>query len=300
MTNADLAELNARQQAAGLKLYANTRNSAAGSIRLLDPRICAERRLRFFAHGVGYIEGLPTNSHWEFLQLIGGWGVPPTPLAKRFDNFAAAVEHCQSVIGRLHEFDFEVDGLVLKVDRFDQRERLGATSKAPRWLVAYKFEKYEAMTRVQRHLHHRGQERRADADRRSGAGANRRHDGEPRGPAQRRRDRPQGRSHRRHDRRGKGRQDHSARRPRGEASAAGTMPASSCIPRTARSAARSWRRTKAASTSAARTFLARRSSASGCCISPADRRWTSRAWVRSWPTSSSKAGSCTTSAICTT
>jgi DNA ligase (NAD+) len=148
MLNADLAELNARQEAAGMKLYANTRNSTAGSIRLLDPRICAQRRLRFLAHGVGYIEGLPTNSHWEFLQMIGRWGVPPTPLARRFDNFAEAVEHSQSVIERLHEFDFEVDGLVLKVDRFDQRSKLGATSKAPRWLVAYKFEKYEAVTRV--------------------------------------------------------------------------------------------------------------------------------------------------------
>jgi DNA ligase (NAD+) len=74
--------------------------------------------------------------------------VPTTPLAQRFDNFTAAVEHCQSIIARLHEFDFEVDGLVLKVDRFDQRNRLGMTSKAPRWLVAYKFEKYEATTRV--------------------------------------------------------------------------------------------------------------------------------------------------------
>lgn len=148
MTNADLADLNARQREAGLKIYANTRNSAAGSIRLLDPRVCAQRRLRFFSHGVGYIEGLPTNSHWEFLQLIGRWGVPATPLAKRFASFNEAVEHCQSVIGSLHKFDFEVDGLVLKIDRFDQRDRLGATSKAPRWLVAYKFEKYEATTRV--------------------------------------------------------------------------------------------------------------------------------------------------------
>ncbi len=148
MTNADLAELNARQQAAGLKLYANTRNSAAGIVRLLDPNIARKHRLRFYAHGVGYIDGLPTNSHWEFLTLIERWGISPTPLAQRFDTFAAAVEHCQSVIGRLHEFDFEVDGLVLKVDRFDQRSRLGATSKAPRWLVAYKFEKYEATTRV--------------------------------------------------------------------------------------------------------------------------------------------------------
>jgi DNA ligase (NAD+) len=148
MTNTDLADINARRQAAGKVLYANTRNTAAGGIKLLDPRQCAERRLRFFCHGVGYIEGLPTDSHFEFLKLARSWGVPTTPLAQRFDNFSAAVEHCQSMIARLHEFDFEVDGLVLKVDRFDQRDRLGATSKAPRWVVAYKFEKYEATTRV--------------------------------------------------------------------------------------------------------------------------------------------------------
>jgi DNA ligase (NAD+) len=148
MTNSDLADINARRQNAGKVLYANTRNTAAGGIKLLDPKQCAERRLRFFCHGVGHIEGLPTNSHFEFLQLVRRWGVPSTPLAQRFETFDAAVEHCESLIGRLHEFDFEVDGLVLKVDRFDQRDRLGATSKAPRWLVAYKFEKYEATTRV--------------------------------------------------------------------------------------------------------------------------------------------------------
>jgi DNA ligase (NAD+) len=148
MTNSDLADLNTRRQEAGLELYANTRNTAAGSLKLLDPRLAATRRLRFFCHGVGYSERLNAASHSEFLKLARSWGVPATPLVERFETFAAAVEHCQSLIARLHEFDFEVDGLVLKVDRFDQRERLGATSKAPRWLVAYKFEKYEATTRV--------------------------------------------------------------------------------------------------------------------------------------------------------
>jgi DNA ligase (NAD+) len=148
MTNTDLADINARRQAAGLELYANTRNTAAGGIKLLDPRQCAERRLRFLCHGVGYAKGLEVDTHADFLKSVGRWGVPATPLFERFESFAAAVEHCQSLIGRLHEFDFEVDGLVLKVDRFDQRERLGMTSKAPRWLVAYKFEKYEAVTRV--------------------------------------------------------------------------------------------------------------------------------------------------------
>jgi DNA ligase (NAD+) len=148
MTNSDLADINARRQAEGLDLYANPRNTAAGGIKLLDPKQSAERRLRFYCHGVGYDEGLPVRTHWEFLKLVQQWGVPTTPLAKRFENFAAAVEHCQQVVGQLYEFDFEVDGLVLKVDSFDQRATLGATSKAPRWLVAYKFEKYEATTTV--------------------------------------------------------------------------------------------------------------------------------------------------------
>ncbi len=148
MTNGDLADLNAQRQAAGLELFANTRNTAAGGLKLLDPQLSKKRRLRFFCHGVGSSEGLSAGSHSDFLKLAHQWGLPLTPLVERFDSFAAAVEHCQSLAARLHELDFEVDGLVLKVDRFDQRERLGATSKAPRWLVAYKFEKYEATTRV--------------------------------------------------------------------------------------------------------------------------------------------------------
>lgn len=148
MNNTDLADINAKRQEAGQKLYANTRNTAAGAVRLLDPRLAAQLKLRFFCHGVGYNEGLAAESHSEFLKLAKQWGLPATPLVERFDDFAAAVAHCESLIERLHDFDFEVDGLVLKVDRFDQRERLGATSKAPRWLVAYKFEKYEATTKV--------------------------------------------------------------------------------------------------------------------------------------------------------
>jgi DNA ligase (NAD+) len=148
MTNRDLAELNEARQAAGLELYANTRNTAAGGLKLLDPQLSKKRRLRFFCHGVGYSEGLEAKSHGEFLELAKEWGLPLTPLVRRFDTFDSAVEHCESLIGKLHELDFEVDGLVLKVDRFDLRERLGSTSKAPRWLVAYKFEKYEATTKV--------------------------------------------------------------------------------------------------------------------------------------------------------
>jgi len=148
MRNSDLVWLNEKRKKQGEEPFANTRNVTAGSIRLLDPRLCAERRLRFFAHGLGAAEGLEADNHVDFLAAISRAGIPPAPLVERFDDFDAAVDHCQELVERLHELDFEVDGLVLKVDRFDQRERLGSTSKSPRWVVAYKFEKYEATTRL--------------------------------------------------------------------------------------------------------------------------------------------------------
>ena len=148
MSNADLARLNAERQEQGLEAYANTRNVAAGSIRLLDPRICAERRLRMFCHGVGQAEGLRVDTHMEFLKQLAQWGVLATHHVKCLPDFESAVTHAEELIERLHELDFEVDGLVLKVNSFDQRERLGATSKSPRWLIAYKFEKYEAVTKL--------------------------------------------------------------------------------------------------------------------------------------------------------
>ncbi len=148
MTNADLVRLNAQRQQEGLEPYANTRNVTAGSIRLLDPRICAQRRLRMFCHGVGAAESLTATNHMDFLAQLGQWGLPATPHVDRFASFDKAVEHAEALVERLHELDFEVDGLVLKVNRFDQREQLGATSKSPRWLIAYKFEKYEAITKL--------------------------------------------------------------------------------------------------------------------------------------------------------
>ena len=84
----------------------------------------------------------------EFLKEMADYGIPATPGAACFASFEAATDHCERLIERLHELDFEIDGLVLKVNRYDQRDRLGATSKAPRWVIAYKFEKYEATTRV--------------------------------------------------------------------------------------------------------------------------------------------------------
>jgi DNA ligase (NAD+) len=185
MENAALGRLNARQLARGEPPFKNTRNVAAGTIRLLDSRICAERELRFFCHGVGVCDGLRADNHLDFLAETQGFGLPPTPRAAMFDSLDAMLAHCESLIEDLHSLDFEVDGLVLKVNRFDQRERLGARSKSPRWVVAYKFEKYEKPTRLLRIAVQVGKTG-------TGTGRTGRHDRQPGEPTQRRRDRAKG------------------------------------------------------------------------------------------------------------
>ncbi len=148
MTNSELVRLNERRKNAEEEPYANTRNVTAGSIRLLDPRICASRNLRVFCHGIGAGVGLSATTHMEFLDEIASYGLPATPHVKSFSNLTAALTYCDELIERLHELDFEVDGIVLKVNRLDHREQLGNTSKSPRWLMAYKFEKYEVTTKL--------------------------------------------------------------------------------------------------------------------------------------------------------
>ncbi len=148
MNNSDLAKLNVRRAEEGLPLYANPRNVTAGTIRLLDPKLAASRRLRFFCHGVGYCDGIRANNHFDFLDELRNWGLPATPHVRLFASAAEVLEQIDAVQESLHELDFEVDGLVLKVNRFSQREELGSNSKSPRWVVAYKIEKYEAITKL--------------------------------------------------------------------------------------------------------------------------------------------------------
>ncbi len=149
MTNADLADLNLRQIEAGLEPYKNTRNVTAGTIRLLDPSIAATRNLRFFCHGVGETSGLTAKSHMEFLREVGKLGIPPTPEVQLFKGSQAALTRVAMLEEDMPDLPFEVDGIVFKVNDFDQRERLGMRSKSPRWLIAYKFERYEAVTKLE-------------------------------------------------------------------------------------------------------------------------------------------------------
>ncbi len=146
MTNSDLVALNEAQAAAGLAAFANTRNVAAGSIRLLDPRECAARPLRFFCHGVGDATGLGADSQTGLLAWAAEAGLPVAPGTQTFGSLDALVERGTELIEELHTLDFEVDGFVVKVNRFGQQRSLGATAKSPRWAIAWKFEKFEATT----------------------------------------------------------------------------------------------------------------------------------------------------------
>ena len=148
MTNSDLVALNQQQAEAGLAPFANTRNVAAGSIRLLDPRECASRPLRFFCHGVGNANGLDAASQSQLLEWAQQAGLPVAPQTRTFASLEALIEHGTALIEELHSLDFEVDGFVVKVNRFGQQRQLGTTAKSPRWAIAWKFEKFEATTKL--------------------------------------------------------------------------------------------------------------------------------------------------------
>jgi DNA ligase (NAD+) len=149
ISNSDFARLVAERTGKGHEAFANPRNTAAGGLKLLDPKLAAERKLRFFAHGTGVVEGVEFKTHREFLQSIRDWDIPSTPNVQFCAGIEKARDAANEMAKEVHTLDFEVDGIVLKVNDFAQRARMGRTSKAPRWLVAYKWEKYEATTLVE-------------------------------------------------------------------------------------------------------------------------------------------------------
>ena len=148
MSNSDLADLNVRQKQQGLDPFKNTRNVTAGTIRLLDPSVAAERKLRFFCHGIGQADGLKSTNHLDFLNEVEAMGIPSTPNVQRLSGPEAVMQAVEELNNQMTDLPFEVDGIVFKVNDFSQRQRLGIRSKSPRWLIAYKFERYEATTQL--------------------------------------------------------------------------------------------------------------------------------------------------------
>ena len=149
MTKAGFEELNNRQLARAEKLFANPRNAAAGSLRQLDPRLTAERPLKFFAHGIGIVEGgeLP-GSHFEILQSLKTWGLPVSTETRRVAGIEECIGFYQEISDKRAQLPHEIDGIVFKVDDLKFRTELGFVSRAPRWAIAYKFPPEEELTEV--------------------------------------------------------------------------------------------------------------------------------------------------------
>ena len=129
--------------------FANPRNAAAGSIRQLDSKITAERELAFFAYGMVEAENLGITNHKEMLEALKKWNVPVCPEVFLFSNIETVIDYCQSwTPEKRAALDYEIDGLVIKVNSLRDQDTLGTTVKDPRWAIAYKFPAVEQVTRL--------------------------------------------------------------------------------------------------------------------------------------------------------
>jgi DNA ligase (NAD+) len=148
MALSDFTGLNERRAAAGLSTFMNPRNSAAGTIRQLDPALAAERPLSMWCYGIGATEGLRFGSHWEGLEWLRARGFRVNGDVKRLETEDDVVAQCLSWQERRGALDFEIDGVVVKVDDLELQRRLGVVGRDPRWAVAWKFPPTTAVTRL--------------------------------------------------------------------------------------------------------------------------------------------------------
>ena len=146
----DFQVLNVEREDHGEPQFANPRNATAGSLKLLDPKLTAKRRLKFIAHSIGYYEGITINSQMDSLNTFQRIGLPVSPHNRLCKNLEEVYRYCEEWKTRKTELPYEVDGIVVKVNSFDLREILGATSKAPRWIAAYKYPPEQAITKIKK------------------------------------------------------------------------------------------------------------------------------------------------------
>ena len=148
MTKRDFQRLNARREEEGEPTFANPRNAAAGALRQLDPRITAGRPLAMFCYGVGGVEGITFQTHWDVLQSLARWGFSINPHSEPCHGIEAALAYYERLSQQREELPYEIDGVVIKVNALALQETLGTRSRSPRWALAYKFEPKQAVTRV--------------------------------------------------------------------------------------------------------------------------------------------------------
>jgi len=140
---------NARRAEEGLPTFANPRNGAAGTLKQLDAKIVAERKLAFLAHGLGEMSETPADRAGEIMNLLGRWGVPVSDHMSVCDDLAGVTRAVHEWLSLRADAEYETDGMVVKVDQLDCRARLGQTSRYPRWCIAYKYEAERTETVLQ-------------------------------------------------------------------------------------------------------------------------------------------------------
>jgi DNA ligase (NAD+) len=145
---ADFEELNAGLVAEGKPPFANPRNSAAGSLRQKNPAVTARRKLRMICHGLGHSEGFSPKTLHDAYRALKSWGLPVSEHTARVQGIDAVTEHVAYWGEHRHDIEHEIDGVVVKVDEIALQRRLGSTSRAPRWAVAYKYPPEEATTKL--------------------------------------------------------------------------------------------------------------------------------------------------------
>ncbi len=149
MAKSEFERLNEERARNGEQLYMNPRNTAAGSVRQLDSRVTAQRRLDLFVYQLGWVDGEPpATSHWGAMEWLRAAGFPTNPVAERFDDIEAVAAFCASWVDRRDALDYEIDGVVVKVDDFALQRQLGVVGREPRWATAYKFPAEQAVTRL--------------------------------------------------------------------------------------------------------------------------------------------------------
>lgn len=149
MSKTAFADLNARQEEAGEKIYANPRNAAAGSLRQLDAGITERRKLNFLAHGWGMASEVPGETQMDVVRAIERWGIPVSEDLARFESVEAMLDHYRAIEHKRADLPYDIDGVVYKVDRLDWQKRLGFVAKAPRWALAHKFPAERAETTLE-------------------------------------------------------------------------------------------------------------------------------------------------------
>jgi DNA ligase (NAD+) len=146
LSHDEFKRINQEREAAGDAVYANPRNSAAGSLRQLDSKITAKRRLHYFAYALGYVEGRPPETQWELLERLREWGFRTNPYSRLCPDLEAVLAFCEEWRERRQELNYDMDGVVVKVNSIAQQQELGYVSRSPRWAIAYKYPAEQART----------------------------------------------------------------------------------------------------------------------------------------------------------